>query len=169
VRKGKLIVCALGIVVAVVAWYLFRPELLFVNARVHEGFPEASASKTVAATNPAVVLAQGQFHTVAHTSRGTATVHRLSDGKRVLRFTDFETSNGPDLHVYLVAAGDATDSAAVTQAGFLDLGRLKGNLGEQNYELPAEADLARYQAVTVWCQRFSVNFATAPLAKAVVP
>ena len=77
--------------------------------------------------------------------------------------TDFETSNGPDVHVYLVAADDALDSAAVTRAGFVEVGPLKGNIGDQNYELPASVDLGRYRAVTIWCKRFSVNFATAPL------
>ena len=47
--------------------------------------------------------------------------------------------------------------------GFVELGELKGNIGDQNYDLPASVDLARYRAVTVWCKRFSVNFATAPL------
>jgi hypothetical protein len=81
----------------------------------------------------------------------------------VLRFTDFATSNGPDVHVYLVAAADARDSATVTEAEFIDLGSLKGNKGDQNYELAADVDLQKYRSVTIWCKRFSVNFATAPL------
>jgi hypothetical protein len=92
-----------------------------------------------------------------------ATVFQLADGKKTLRLTNFETSNGPDVHVYLVAATDAKDNDAVTKAGFVDLGSLKGNIGDQNYELPANADLAKYRAVTIWCKRFSVNFGTAPL------
>jgi hypothetical protein len=68
--------------------------------------------------------------------------------------------------VYLVAANDAADSATVTRAGFVELGPLKGNIGDQNYELPASVDLERYRAVTIWCKRFSVNFATAPLVPA---
>jgi Electron transfer DM13 len=62
-----------------------------------------------------------------------------------------------------VAAGDARDNATVKQAGFVDLGPLKGNKGDQNYEVPASVDLAKYRAVTIWCARFNVNFATAPL------
>jgi hypothetical protein len=87
------------------------------------------------------------------------------DGSHVLELTDFETSNGPDLQLYLVAAEDATDSAAVTAAGFLSLGALKGNVGNQAYAVPADVDLDRFRAVTVWCRRFSVNFATAPLER----
>jgi hypothetical protein len=112
------------------------------------------------------VLASGSFHDVAHKGAGTATVYKYSDGRRVLRFTNFETSNGPDVHVYLVAAGDAGDSDTVKKAGFVEVGALKGNVGDQNYDLPKDLDLAKYRAVTIWCQRFGVNFATAPLAPA---
>lgn len=75
----------------------------------------------------------------------------------------FATPNGPELYLYLVAAADATDSDMVKKAGFVDLGPLKGNQGDQNHDVPATVDLAKYRAVTVWCRRFSVNFATAPL------
>jgi Electron transfer DM13 len=92
-----------------------------------------------------------------------ATIHQLSDGKRLVRFTTFETSNGPDVRIYLVAAEDATDNETVTRAGFVDLGAMKGNRGDQNYEVPTNIDLGQYQSVTVWCRRFGVNFATAPL------
>ena len=80
-----------------------------------------------------------------------------------MRLTNFETSNGPDVHVYLVAAEDAKDDATVKYAGFIDVASLKGNIGDQNYDLPANADLTKYRAVTIWCKRFSVNFGTAPL------
>jgi Electron transfer DM13 len=152
------------VAIGVVAWALFRPELLWVNARVNESGPESASSASATSSAPAAaVLATGSFHGVAHKSAGTAAIHQLADGRRVLRFTNFETSNGPDVHVYLVAADDAADSAAVTRAGFIEVGVLKGNIGDQNYELPASADLGRYRAVTIWCKRFSVNFATAPL------
>ena len=94
---------------------------------------------------------------------GTLAWKLAPSGKRVVRFTGFETSNGPDVRVYLVAAPDATDNDTVKKAGFIELGALKGTTGDQNYDLPAEADLAKYQAVTIWCRRFGVNFATAPL------
>jgi hypothetical protein len=90
----------------------------------------------------------------------------MPSGSRLLRLTNFETSNGPDVRVYLIAANDANDSDTVTNTGFVELGSLKGNIGDQNYEIPAAVDLAKYQAVTIWCKRFAVNFATAPLAKA---
>ena len=142
-------------IIGLVAWYAFRPERLFINQRVNEQFPTASAASDK--------LASGQFHSAAHETKGTATVFQLADGKKTLRLTDFATSNGPDVHVYLVASDDAKDNDTVTKAGFIDVGTLKGNIGDQNYDLPANTDLAKYRAVTIWCKRFSVNFGTAPL------
>lgn len=149
------ILVVLAIIVAIGAWYAFRPERLFINQRVNEQFPTTAASSTK--------LATGVFHSGAHETKGTAAVFQLADGKKTLRLTDFATSNGPDVHVYLVAVDDAKDNDTVTKADFVDIGTLKGNIGDQNYELPANADLAKYRAVTIWCKRFSVNFGTAPL------
>jgi len=154
--SNRLKVTLLAVIIAGFgAWYAFRPERIFINQRVNEQFPTASAANNQ--------LAAGQFYSGAHETKGMATVFQLADGKKTLRLTNFATSNGPDVHVYLVAAQDAKDNDAVTKAGFVDLGTLKGNIGDQNYELPANADLATYRAVTIWCKRFSVNFGTAPL------
>ena len=151
----KIPVVLAATIIAVAAWYAFRPERLFINQTVNEQFPTASAASNK--------LASGQFHNGAHETKGTATVFQLADGKKTLRLTDFATSNGPDVRVYLVAASDAKDNDAVTEAGFIDIGSLKGNIGDQNYDLPANTDLTKYRAVTIWCKRFSVNFGTAPL------
>jgi hypothetical protein len=147
------------VVLGGIGWYLFRPELLFVNKKVNE---EQVASAGASVTR---ALAAGQFHSVAHETHGTATIQDVA-GRRVLRLSDFVTSNGPDVRVYLVAASDAKDNETVTKAGFVELGKLKGNQGDQNYDVPNNLDLSRYRAVTIWCRRFSVNFATAPLAPA---
>jgi hypothetical protein len=141
------------------AWYAFRPERLFVDKTVNETLASAG---NVAAAMP-VTLAAGSFHGVAHETRGHAAVLNLADGSRVLRLTAFATSNGPDVRVYLVAADDATDNGTVTKAGFIELGALKGNQGDQNYAVPATVDLAKYRTVTIWCRRFGVNFGSAPL------
>ena len=151
----KMLVILPVAIVAIVGWYAFRPERLVIDQKVNEQFPSASAASNK--------LASGQFHSGAHETKGTATVFQLADGKKTLRLTDFATSNGPDVHVYLVAADDAKDNDAVSKAGFIDVGSLKGNIGDQNYDLPANADLTKYRAVTIWCKRFSVNFGTAPL------
>jgi hypothetical protein len=158
-QKYRIILPVIAVVL-LVAWYAFRPERLFVNQRVHEELPTAQA-----ANSPARPLASGKFHSVAHATSGTAAVYQLADGTRLLRFTDFKTSNGPDVHVYLVAADDASDSESVTKAGFVDLGSIKGNIGDQNYALGSDVDLSKYRAVSVWCKRFSVNFGAAALSK----
>jgi hypothetical protein len=63
----------------------------------------------------------------------------------------------------LVAADDAKGAEAVRRAGFIDLGSIKGNIGDQNYPLGSDVDLSKYRAVSIWCQRFSVNFGAASL------
>jgi hypothetical protein len=148
-----------------IGWYAFRPELLFVRKRVNESLPVAAAqtSASSSAVSATDALVSGTFHSVAHETRGTATVLRLANGSRILRFTEFATSNGPDVRVYLVAASDASDNETVTRAGYIELGKLKGTDGDQNYEVPADLELSKYRAVTIWCKRFAVNFATAPL------
>jgi hypothetical protein len=152
----------LGLLFVGGAWVLFRPELLFVKTQVNEEFPGAT-SEVAATTDSGMPLLSGSFHSVAHDTMGTADVHELSGGKRVLRLTDFMTSNGPDVRVYLVAAPDASDNDTVKNAGFVELGKLKGTEGAQNYDIPAGIDLEKYRAVTIWCARFGVNFGTAPL------
>ncbi len=154
-KKWRVAVPVLVIAI-VVSWYLFRPERLFVNQHIEEHFPANRDEVTK-------TLASGTFHSVLHETKGSATVYQLGDGSRVLRFTNFMTSNGPDVHVYMVASTDAIDSAGVLRAGFIDLGSIKANIGDQNYRLSQDIDLSKYRAVSVWCKRFSVNFGAAPL------
>ncbi|MDH3442734.1 MAG: DM13 domain-containing protein [Deltaproteobacteria bacterium] len=150
------IVIGVGVVALAIAWYAFRPELAFIDKQVNEQF-QASDRKT---------LATGSFKGLAHETTGRATIYRLNDGKQTLRLSDFETSNGPDVHVYLVAAADSPDNETVTKAGFVDLGSMKGNKGDQNYDIPPDLDLNKYRSVSIWCARFGVNFGSAPLAPA---
>jgi len=114
----------------------------------------------------AKVLAKGDFHKAEKAGSGTATVYQLSNGKQLLRLTDFSVENGPDLHVRLIAADDAKDTASVAKTDYVELAKLKGNKGNQNYELPEKVDLGKYKVVSIWCNRFSVNFAAAPLTAA---
>ena len=155
-RKWKLVLPVL-VIALFAAWYAFRPERLAVNRQVNEGFPAAQNG-----SSPQVVES-GTFYGILHPTAGTATIYRLADGDRILRFTNFKTSNGPDVHVYLVAADDAKDNATVERAGFIDLGTIKGNIGDQNYALGTDLDLSKYRTVSIWCKRFSVNFGAAPL------
>ncbi|MGH8969515.1 MAG: DM13 domain-containing protein [Actinomycetes bacterium] len=102
----------------------------------------------------ATVVAAGAFRSGAHETTGRASVIRVPGGGRVLTLTGFETDPGPDLRVYLVP-GDGSDVD-----GAVDLGRLKGNKGDQQYDVPAAAPEG---AVVIWCRAFSVGFGTAPL------
>ena len=154
--RTKVVIPVLAVVVFG-AWYAFRPERLVVNQRVNEAMP---APQSVAAGRP---VESGRFYGIAHPTVGTAAIYRREDGSRFLRLTSFNTSNGPDVHIYMVAADDAKDAATVEKAGFVDLGVMKGNIGDQNYTLGSDLDLAKYRAVSIWCKRFSVNFGAAAL------
>lgn len=159
-KTWKKVAIPVAVVAVLAAWYAFRPERLVVNRSVNEAMPTAQSSSS------AQPLESGRFYSILHPTEGTATIYRMEDGTRVLRFTSFSTSNGPDVHVYMVAADDAKDAAAVQKAGFVDLGVIKGNIGDQNYVLSSDLDLAKYRAVSIWCKRFSVNFGAAPLRPA---
>jgi Electron transfer DM13 len=127
----------------------------------HSQTPAEQASETSTAAPARVSF--GDFHGVSHPGTGSAAVYRQDDGTYVLRLKNLDIFNGPDLCIYAVAADDANDNDTVLEAGFLNLGQLKGNQGNQTYELPADFDPSTYRSISVWCQRFSVNFATAPL------
>jgi len=156
------IIIGAGVILVAVLWYAFRPELLFINKTVSEEFPGGAAMASI--EKGPMVVSKGSFKGLAHETKGLAAVYQLADGKRTLRLTEFETSNGPDVHVYLVAAPDTTDSDMVKQAGFVDLGSIKGNKGDQNYEVPTSVDLHKYRSVSIWCARFGVNFGSAALS-----
>ncbi|MDH3753160.1 MAG: DM13 domain-containing protein [Acidimicrobiia bacterium] len=119
----------------------------------------------MAADAPEIVtLAEGTFVDRSHPSEGRAVV--LNDGteQRFLRFEEFATDNGPDLNVYLTRADADADAGAFGRAGdFVDLGDLTGNIGPQNYEIPADVDLAEFDTVVIWCVRFGVAFGAADL------
>ena len=159
--KRKIVIGA-GVLALAVGWYAFRPELLFINKTVNEEFPGGTAMASI--EKGPMAITKGSFKSLAHETKGTASIYQLGDGKRALRLTEFETSNGPDVHVYLTAAEVEKGSDAIKAAGFIDLGSMKGNKGDQNYDLPADVDLNKYKNVTIWCARFGVNFGEAALA-----
>src|SRR5712664_2315317 len=115
----------------------------------------------------AKTLVTGKFHGKVHKTEGRATIYQEADGKLVLRLTKFKTSNGPDVHVILVATTDAMDDANFLKDNTekLELGKLKGNEGDQNYEIPAGTDLTKFRTVSIYCERFNANFGAAPLEK----
>jgi hypothetical protein len=136
----------------VVSQEVTRPEPAATAAG--ESSDPATAPATAKATGP-VALARGDFVSAAHETTGTATLIERPDGSRVLTITSLMTDPGPDLRVYLVP-GDGTDVD-----GGLDLGALQGNIGDQEYDVPASAPAG---AVVIWCRAFSVGFGQAPLA-----
>jgi hypothetical protein len=101
--------------------------------------------------------ASGTFVSLDHDTSGRAVVLGNGTDQRFLRFEDFSTSNGPDVNIYLVnsSAGGVTD--------YVDLGDMKGNVGDQNYEIPAGVDVAVYDRVLIWCVRFASPFGEALL------
>lgn len=142
-------------------------------ADMMSGAPSAMAGKMddkmsdkMGAKNSAIKVTTGKFHSVAHNTKGTATIYENADGSRELRLAGFSTADGPAVHVILVAAEDVTTDAGVTKAGYLDLGSLKMGKAAQSFKVPAKIDLWTYLAVTIWCDKFDVNFGTAPLTAA---
>ena len=127
-------------------------------------FPRARVSAQDSAPK---TLRTGTFHGKVHQTSGRATIYEESNGKLILRLTNFKTSNGPDVHVILVALKDAEDDANFLKnhTDRVELGPLKGNQGDQNYDIPAGTDLAKFQTVSIYCERFNANFGAAPLEK----
>jgi hypothetical protein len=160
IGRYKWILVVVGIAVLVGAWWAFRPEKLFVNQKVNEAAPAGLSSEPEA-------LYTGKLEGKIHQTSGRATIYKSADNKEYLRLTDFTTSNGPDVHVLLVKADDRAIEQEIVKGALesVELGALKGNQGDQNYDLPGNVDLNKYQAVVVYCERFHAIFGVARLEK----
>lgn len=158
--RYKWIVILIGAPVLAGAWWAFRPEKLFINQKVNEAAPMALSSEPEA-------LYTAKLEGKVHQTSGRATIYKSADGKEYLRLSDFTTSNGPDVHVLLARAEDKALESEVVQGGLdgVELGALKGNEGDQNYDLPTATDLNKYQAVVIYCERFHAVFGVAKLEK----
>jgi len=158
VSHRKWILAAVGFPILVAAWWAFRPEKLWINQKVNEPAPFASS------TDPQP-LYTGRLEGKAHQTSGRATIYKTPDGKHYLRLTDFSTSNGPDVHVVLARSDEAnlTKEIVTGQLDSVELGSLKGNQGDQNYDLPASVDLQKYNAAVIYCERFHAVFGLARL------
>jgi hypothetical protein len=126
-----------------------------------------AATVTAAFAQSSKPIQTGVFHGQVHSTSGRASTYKGSDGKMTLRLTNFKTSNGPDVHVLLIAASDAQDNDNFLKNNVdrVELGKLKGNEGDQNYDIPAGTDLTKFHTVAIYCERFNANFGTAPLEK----
>lgn len=173
-RRRLVILAAVGAVAFAAALAVFQPWLLFVDVTAEDALPTvvpvASPSGTAEPVDPEpagpVALASGIFVSHEQATSGTATIVQNPDGTRVLAIAGLDTSNGPDLRVWLSAA-DVIEGRdgwfTAGSAAYIDLGPLKGNLGDQVYEIPADADLSTIRSVAIWCVRFSVSFGAAQL------
>ncbi|MFI7023177.1 DM13 domain-containing protein [Micromonospora sp. NPDC049900] len=169
--------------------YWFQPWKLFTDQVVAEILPITDApvaeGSTPAAVDPSAdtspsaepsvapgprnaLLASGEFVTHEHETTGTARLIRLADGSHQLALQDLATSNGPDLRVWLTDQPVLPGRAGwhvFDDGRWLELDRLKGNRGDQVYDIPADADLDGFRSVSIWCKRFSVSFGAAELRK----
>jgi hypothetical protein len=154
------------LVVAAVVLVWFQPQKLLIDDRVEERAPVAAApaGDGVEAPQPRD-LARSQFVSRSHGTSGVVRVIELPDGQRVVRLEGLDTDNGPDLYLYL-STNPPDGEARAFDDEFVDLGRLKGNIGDQNYEVPSDATLGRYRSVVIWCDRFDVAFGAAALTVA---
>jgi len=184
------LVIVIGVAIPAIwlAWWLGSP--LFNNKTVDEEFPltvsaqipasvtraeaeqmmETAAKLDMPATEAmtpamtasgAMEIATGQLmdEDFFHKGSGKATIYQLEDGSNVLRQEDFSVTNGPDLHVLLMEDPGGRDK----DAGYIDLGSLKGNRGNQNYPLPEGTDASKYHGVMIYCQPFHAIFSFAEL------
>lgn len=178
-KRWPLIAGGAVLAAAVAGVLVFQPWLLFTDVRVDEELPVAAPTSTptavptdepVATPDPApVVLATGSFVSQEHATSGTTSIILNPDGTRVLTLENLDTSNGPDVHVWLSAADAVEGTDGWFLAGgeaYLDLGPLKGNQGNQVYEIPLDADLSAYRSVSLWCVQFAVGFGAAQLVAA---
>ncbi len=188
---GAVLIAAVPVIAF--GWWLGSP--LFLNKTVDEEFPrtvsavipdsmtraeaetvmDEAAEENVAAADgmtPAmletstVALKSGSFRDEdrVHRGSGTATIYTIDDGSQVLRLEDLDVTNGPDLFVLLMVDPEGKDKSQ----GYVELGRLKGNRGNQNYDIPADVAIGDHNAVMIYCRAFSVVFSTAPLSDAAI-
>jgi hypothetical protein len=161
-----------------VGLYWFQPWRLFTDTVVTETLsvpatPTPSAAGTPAGPNAsaagpaaAVVVSTGSFITHEHETSGTARLVRNPDGSHQVELADLDTSNGPDLRVWLTDQKVREGSAGwrvFDDGKWVELGRLKGNRGDQVYPLPADLDPADFRSLSIWCKRFAVSFGAAAL------
>jgi len=173
-RTGVTILAAIGVVAIAAAVIIFKPWLLFVDVRVDEALPSLEPRPSVSAEPSApatstpdpvpVELTSGQFTSHEHETSGIARIIENPDGSLVLTLENLSTSNGPDVHVWLSGADVVEGRDGWFVAGgapFVDLGPIKGNQGNQVYEIPAGTDVSAYPSVSLWCVQFGVSFGAA--------
>ncbi len=187
---GRLILAAVTAVVLALAWWLGSP--LFLSKTVDEEFPltvDATVPENMTRAEVEAVMkgmamvdspmSEGMMAAIAgasvvkigtfrdadrfHKGSGSVTIYQLEDGSRVLRLEDLNVTNGPDLRVILSPHPDPRGRGDVTAEGYVELGKLKGNIGNQNYPIDAGVDVSAFNSVVIYCKPFHVLFAVAGL------
>ncbi|MBI2912012.1 MAG: DM13 domain-containing protein [Chloroflexi bacterium] len=188
----KLLITALALMIIAIVGFLASP--LFLGRSVDEEFPFTSgaripdemtrpqaeaimkeaAARDVAATEAMpgggapTLLTVGEFDEIdfVHKGQGKAEIFRLAGGGHLLRLEDFRVTNGPNLFVVLSGHGRPGDPGELREGAYLELAPLKGNMGNQNYPLPADFQPARFKSAVIYCKAFSVIFSRAALKPA---
>ncbi|HYI46663.1 MAG TPA: DM13 domain-containing protein [Actinomycetota bacterium] len=164
-RNRLWVVAALVVVgLLIFVFFWFQPQKLLIEDTVSEAPPRVVPTADETRPETTLTLARGEFRSLEHDTHGTATTLEIPDGRRYLRLEGLDTSNGPDLRVYLSEIPASDDWYAYGER-FVDLGSLKGNRGDQNYALPEGLDLSRFKSAVIWCRRFTVGFGVAPLER----
>ena len=188
-RRRVFVISSLAVPVIGLAWWLGSP--LFLDQAVDEDFPRTVAATIpdsmtraevenvmasladrvdeMSGSMPegalATALQRGEFRDADrfHRGSGTATIYRLPGGELVLRLETFEVTNGPDLRVLIAAHPDPTNRSDLEDSGFVEIGGLKGNVGNQNYSIPPDVDVEGRRSVVIYCRPFHVVFSVAAL------
>ncbi|GAA2991917.1 DM13 domain-containing protein [Kitasatospora albolonga] len=183
ISKPALAAVSLVLLAVVAAGLIaFQPWKAFTSTTIDEALPTPAAAAVTAAPTAATPsaggatppspsataatprdLGRGAFVSGEHATTGQAHLVRLADGSTVLRLEGLATSEGPDVRVYLSTRPAAESKLDTLGPGAVELGRLKGNLGNQNYTVPAGTDLTHLRSAVIWCKRFSVGFGAADL------
>lgn len=180
--KSKKVLVPLSILVAlglVAGAFIFQPWKLFIDTEVQESIPTVEQTPEIApeptAAEPAptqeidtepIVLAQGSLISHEYETSGEVKILQLADGSRILRLENLATSDGPRVEVWLTDAPviEGRDGWFVFDDGnYESLGAMKGNKGNQNYEIPEDSDLSDFSSMSLWCVTFAVSFGAAEL------
>ncbi|WP_046777946.1 DM13 domain-containing protein [Streptomyces yangpuensis] len=173
-RRRPLLIGAAAVAAVLVGLglYWFEPWKLWQEQTVREALPSTAPSvrpSGSAGPAPLRTLATGDLISHEHTTTGEVKIIQAQDGSRFLRLEGLDTSNGPDLKVWLTDAPVKEGVAGwrvFDDGKYVSLGELKGNKGDQNYPIPADVNLADYTSVSIWCDRFDVSFGAAALTPA---
>ena len=167
---GAVAIATLGLAVVGSGMYWFGPQRLVLDRQVAEALPTptvvsggSNGDEDVDDSAPMVELSSGQFRSLEHGTAGIARIVELEEGSRFVRLEDLDTSDGPDLRVYLTDQALSDDWGIWDDGRYVDLGALKGNVGDSNYRIPDGVSLSGFRTVVIWCRRFTVGFGVAPI------